>query len=99
MNGSVDVKFDNVNVISKAQGRVNDATVAEINNVWSRPGDNYKTDGAYDQAINTLNTATMYDAPTKTCAVTCHNEKTSTWGESNVSCFYCHADLPETPNP
>jgi predicted CxxxxCH...CXXCH cytochrome family protein len=96
VSGSVDVQFNAVQVRSKAQIRVKDATVPEIDNVWNRPS-GYKVAGAYDEAISALNTGTMYDADSKTCAVTCHNNNASAWGESNVTCFYCHKELPETP--
>jgi predicted CxxxxCH...CXXCH cytochrome family protein len=98
VNGSVDVQFNAINVISKAQIRVNDSTVPEVNDVWSRTnGYKSQVSASYDTAINALNTGTMYDADSKTCTVTCHNSRSSTWGESNVDCFYCHSGLPETP--
>jgi predicted CxxxxCH...CXXCH cytochrome family protein len=100
VSGAVDVQFDEtVTVRSKAQVRVNDTTVPEINDVWNRPGGLYKVAGAYDEGKVALNTAGMYDADSKTCTVTCHNNRSSTWGESNVDCFYCHSGLPETPDP
>ena len=96
VSGAVDVQFEEVGAIrSKAQVRVIDATVPELDNVWTRQA-GYKVAGAYDQGA-ALNTATMYNADSKTCAVTCHNNNSATWGESNVSCFYCHKEMPETP--
>jgi predicted CxxxxCH...CXXCH cytochrome family protein len=96
VSGAVDVQFDQtITIKSKAQVRVLDATVPELDNVWTRQA-GYKVAGAYDQGA-ALNTGTMYDADAKTCAVTCHNNRSSTWGETNVDCFYCHSELPETP--
>jgi predicted CxxxxCH...CXXCH cytochrome family protein len=80
LSGTVDVALNAVNVKSKAQLRDDITTVTELNESWDRTasGVGYKAAGAYDQANNALNTATMYDSASNTCAtVACHNGNTA----------------------
>jgi hypothetical protein len=87
-----------VNVKSKAQLRDDITTVTELNESWDRTasGVGYKAAGAYDEANNALNTATMYNSTSKSCAtVACHNGNTAVWGDTGVSCTYCHSNLPK----
>jgi predicted CxxxxCH...CXXCH cytochrome family protein len=98
LSGTVDVALNAVNVKSKAQLRDEITTVTELNESWDRTasGVGYKAAGAYDQADNALNTATMYNSTSKSCAtVACHNGNTAVWGDSGTSCTYCHSNLPK----
>jgi predicted CxxxxCH...CXXCH cytochrome family protein len=95
VNGQVDVAFDAVSVQSKAQLRDDITTVTELNESWTRQS-GYKAAGSYDAANNALSTATMYDSASTTCStVACHNGNTAVWGDTGVSCTYCHSDLPK----
>jgi predicted CxxxxCH...CXXCH cytochrome family protein len=99
LNGTADVALNAISVKSKAQLRDDITTVAEINESWDRTasGAGYKAAGAYDQARSALSTATMYNSTNNTCsAVACHNGNTAVWGDSGMSCNYCHSYVTET---
>jgi predicted CxxxxCH...CXXCH cytochrome family protein len=90
INGQPDVVFNAAEVLSKAQLRH-----ASIPSQWDRTvsGVGYKEDGAYDQSVNQLTTSSQYDAGTKTCAVSCHNDNPVRWGDTGVDCNSCHTGL------
>jgi predicted CxxxxCH...CXXCH cytochrome family protein len=91
VNGQPDVVFADVLVKSKAQVRDDITTVTELNNNWTRTG-GYKAAGAYDQANNSLNTATWNGT---TCSsIACHNGITTTWS-STLTCTGCHTRVPQ----
>jgi predicted CxxxxCH...CXXCH cytochrome family protein len=97
INGAVDVAFEAINVKSKAQLRDDITTVTELNDNWDRTasGVGYKASGAYDQAKNTLSTATMFDGTYNSCAaVACHNGRSAVWTDTAVECTYCHSNVP-----
>jgi predicted CxxxxCH...CXXCH cytochrome family protein len=86
VNGQPDVAFDAVNARSKAQLR--DASIPAE---WDRSVSAvpYKTDGAFDEAVNALNTDDYTD---QTCTVACHNDQPIQWNDA-VSCNTCHKGL------
>jgi predicted CxxxxCH...CXXCH cytochrome family protein len=96
VNGSVDVALDAISVRSKAQLRDDITTVTELDTNWERTvsGVAYKAAGAFDEAKNALNTATMFDSTTRTCStIACHNGNSINWGAKAFSCDSCHTDL------
>ncbi len=95
VNGQVNVSFQPVSVISKAQMRPSTFTTALYSSAWKR-NVGYKVSGAYDTAKNALNTATMWDSDTKTCSnVSCHNGQSVKWSDNNglTECVSCHSSL------
>ncbi len=86
VNGQVDVVFTSTAIRSKAQVRDSIASVAELNDNWTRMN-GYKGAGSYDAA----KTTPSYSAGN--CTVACHNSKPVSWS-STVTCNSCHADLP-----
>ncbi|MDZ4185548.1 MAG: CxxxxCH/CxxCH domain-containing protein [Desulfuromonadales bacterium] len=103
VNGLVDVKFQNVSVLSRAQLRDPLANAPEVNDNWKRIN-GYKVDAnSHDETWDTqvsnltrpLDTATMYDPGTKNCTVACHNNKDIGWGATTISCSNCHTELPK----
>jgi predicted CxxxxCH...CXXCH cytochrome family protein len=96
LNGTADVELDAIYVKTKAQLRYDITIIAELNENWDRTasGAGYKEAGAYDQAKNALNTATMYNSNFKSCSgIACHNGNSAVWSETGRSCSYCHSDL------
>ncbi len=86
VNGQVEIVFTSVPIRSKAQVRDSIATVAELNNTWTRMN-GYKGAGSYDVA----KTAPNYSSGN--CTVACHNSKPVSWG-ATLTCNSCHTDLP-----
>ncbi|WP_298268789.1 CxxxxCH/CxxCH domain-containing protein [Geobacter sp.] len=87
VNGSVDVKFMTVNIISKAQLRKAPAG-------WTRTG-TYKTSGSFDTYSSSLSGAT-YASGTKTCSnVACHFKQAIKWSGTGgrTTCQSCHTSL------
>ena len=73
VNGTVDVAFQPVTILSKAQMRQSYFAIAAYSSAWKRNG-GYKSNGGHDSAKLPLNTATMWNSGTKTCSnVACHN--------------------------
>ena len=88
LNGSVEVAFRDVKVVTKAQ--IRPASFASYSGVWTRTS--YKVDtGSYDSAKLSLNQAVF--AGDKSCAnVACHNGKTPKWSDK-LTCVSCHSQL------
>jgi predicted CxxxxCH...CXXCH cytochrome family protein len=86
VNGLPDVAFNSGAMRSKAQLR--DASIPAE---WDRgvSGVPYKTDGAFDEAVNALNTDDYTD---QTCTVACHNDQPIQWNDA-ISCTSCHKGL------
>ncbi|MBT1075394.1 CxxxxCH/CxxCH domain c-type cytochrome [Geobacter grbiciae] len=90
VNGTVDVAFKPVAVLSKAQMR--SIYFTSYSGTFKRNG-GYKTSGAYDSAKAALNTATMWDGGSKTCSnVACHNSQSVKWTDNDgaTTCVNCH---------
>jgi len=82
VNGARDVSIANGLIIkSKAQIRSGSVPV-----MWNRVGI-YKEYGSYDY---TTIMSSNWNPATKTCTTACHNNNSTTWGESDVSCITCH---------
>ncbi len=95
VSGQPNVTFAAVVVKSKAEVRVDSATVQPYKTTWKRVG-TYKASGSYDQAVNALNTASMWNQATKTCSnISCHNGQPVTWTSTGgvTSCQSCHPAL------
>ncbi|AJE04791.1 cytochrome C [Geobacter pickeringii] len=95
VNGTVDVAFNPVSVLSKAQVRQKYYITHTYSSAWKRNG-GYKVSGAYDSAKAPLNTATMWNGSTKTCSnIACHMGNSVKWSDNNgaVDCFSCHGSL------
>jgi predicted CxxxxCH...CXXCH cytochrome family protein len=98
VNGLVDISFQSVAVVSKAQLRQSTFTnVTSVSNYWSRNGGtNYKNGAtAFDTAKSALSN-TMWTAG-GTCSTTaCHNGKSVNWyndaGQA-AQCTMCHVNL------
>jgi predicted CxxxxCH...CXXCH cytochrome family protein len=94
VDGTPDIAFQSVSVLSKAQVRDDITTVTELNDNWTRDAVGYKASGAKDTGKNALNTGTMYNSGTRTCStINCHNGNTAVWDATGKSCGYCHKDL------
>ena len=95
VNGTVDVAFQPVTILSKAQMRQSYFAIAAYSSAWKRNG-GYKTNGAHDSAKLPLNTASMWNSGTKTCSnVACHNGQSVKWGDSDgaTDCVSCHTAM------
>ncbi len=98
VNGRVDVSFQNIAIVSKAQLRsVSFSDYTAAGGYWTRNGGatpHYKDGGlAYDTAKSALNTATMWNSTTDTCSnVACHMGKSVVWN-STLTCQGCHSKL------
>jgi len=95
VNGAVDVAFQPVTILSKAQMRPTYFAIAAYSSAWKRNG-GYKSNGGHDSAKAPLNTATMWDNSTKTCSnVACHNGQSVKWGDSDgaTDCVSCHTAM------
>lgn len=95
VNGTVEIAFQPVNIKSKAQMRTASFNQSPYSSVWKR-NVGYKTNGAYDSAKGALNSSTMWNSSTKTCAnVACHNGQSVNWSDNNgvTSCVSCHTAL------
>lgn len=95
INGTVDVAFQPVTILSKAQMRQSYFAIAAYSSAWKRNG-GYKSNGGHDSAKAPLNIATMWDSSTKTCSnVACHNGQSVKWGDSDgvTSCVSCHTAM------
>jgi predicted CxxxxCH...CXXCH cytochrome family protein len=98
LNGTADVELDAIYVKTKAQIRYDITTIAELGENWDRTASavGYKEAGAFDQAKNALNTATMYNSNFKSCSgIACHNGNSAVWSDTGRNCSYCHSDLTE----
>ncbi|KAF0220976.1 MAG: cytochrome C family, partial [Geobacteraceae bacterium] len=97
VNGKVDVSFQNVQIVSKAQLRKTSFdSYTAAGGYWTRNGGatpHYKDGGlAYDTAKAALNTSTMWNAGA--CSnIACHMGKTVNWNDTTVSCQSCHSKL------
>ncbi|MRR52333.1 MAG: CxxxxCH/CxxCH domain-containing protein, partial [Rhodocyclaceae bacterium] len=95
VNGLVNVDFQPVSMLSKAQVRQKYYVTHAYSSVWKRNG-GYKVSGAYDSAKAPFNTATMWDGATKTCSnIACHMGNSVKWTDNNgaTECFSCHGSL------
>ena len=95
VNGTVDIAFQPVNVLSKAQMRTASFNQSAYSSAWKR-NVGYKKNGAYDSAKSALNTASMWDSSTKTCSnIACHNGQSVKWNDNNgaTDCISCHTAL------
>lgn len=88
LNGSVEVAFKDVKVVTRAQ--ISPAGFSKYSGVWARTS--YKVDASsYDTAKLSLNQAAF--AGDKSCSnVACHNGGTPKWSD-RLSCVSCHAAL------
>lgn len=105
INGSPDVQFADVSVLSRAQLRDPLSNVPDVAAAWKRQ-DGYKSQAvgvtSYDETWNwdanlarKLDTNTMYEPSTKNCTVACHNNVQIGWGSTTISCSNCHTQLPK----
>ncbi|MHC4463938.1 MAG: CxxxxCH/CxxCH domain c-type cytochrome, partial [Planctomycetota bacterium] len=93
VNGTPDIAFANVTVLSKAQVRDDITTVPELNTNWTR-NNNYKAGAtSHDSSNSTLSVGAAYGAGSCT-GVACHNGNQIEWGAPNVTCNSCHTELP-----
>jgi predicted CxxxxCH...CXXCH cytochrome family protein len=95
VNGMVDIAFQPVSILSKAQIRPASFNMSPYSSAWKR-NVGYKVNGAYDSAKGALNTATMWNGSTKTCSnVACHNRQSVKWGDNDgaTACISCHTAL------
>jgi len=95
VNGLVNVAFQPVAVISKAQVRQKYYVTHAYSSVWKR-NVGYKVSGSHDVAKRPLDTATMWDASTKTCSnVACHMGNSVKWTDNDgaTECISCHGSL------
>jgi trimeric autotransporter adhesin len=90
LNGTVDVAFKDIRIVTKAQ--IRPASFGSYSAVWTRTGSTYKVDaGSFDTARLSLNQATF--AGDKSCAnVACHNGGTPKWSDK-LTCVSCHSQL------
>jgi predicted CxxxxCH...CXXCH cytochrome family protein len=90
LNGSVDVVFKDVKIVTKAQ--IRPSSFGSYSAVWTRTGSAYKVDaGSFDTAKLSLNQATF--GGDKSCAnVACHNGGTPKWSD-RLTCVSCHSQL------
>jgi predicted CxxxxCH...CXXCH cytochrome family protein len=113
VNGVADVVFAKENVRSKAQVRDDLFDIPELSENWNRIGGYKANDGSsYDEQPDTLyNMASLHggwDAPTKTCQISCHLWETgrvdkypahwidnSIHGAQPIMCIDCHTRLPK----
>ena len=95
VNGLVNVVFKPTSILSKAQMRPASFTTAPYSSAWNRNA-GYKGSGSYDSAKTTLDTAAMWDGPSKTCSnIACHNGQSVRWTDNNgvTTCVSCHTSL------
>lgn len=95
VNGAVDIAFQPVSILSKAQMRMASFNQSLYSSVWKR-NVGYKASGAYDSAKGALNTATMWNGTTKTCTnIACHNGQSVKWSDTSgtTDCISCHNAL------
>ncbi len=90
LNGSVNVSFKDVKIITKAQ--IAPASFGTYSAYWTRSGSSYKVGtGSFDTARSSLNQATF--GGDKSCAnVVCHNGGTPKWSDK-LHCVNCHSAL------
>lgn len=90
LNGTVNVAFKDVKIITKAQ--IEPASFGVYSTCWTRTGSSYKVGaGSFDTARSSLNQATF--AGDKSCAnVACHNGGTPKWSDK-LHCVSCHSAL------
>jgi predicted CxxxxCH...CXXCH cytochrome family protein len=96
VNGRLDISLAPVQIKSKAQIRpVSFADYSAAGGYWNRNSGNYKNGpAAYDTAKTALNTGTMWNGITKTCAnIACHMAKPVTWNAGRLACNACHSRL------
>ena len=95
VNGSINVAFANISVVSKAQ--LESASFAAYSaNYWSRNGGNYKNGaGAYDVSKVTLRNGASYDGTGGCSNVACHMGQAVNWSNTNSPsyCALCHTSL------
>jgi predicted CxxxxCH...CXXCH cytochrome family protein len=89
LNGSVDVVFKGINLVTKAQ--VRPASFAKYSGVWARTS--YKAGaGSFDTAKLSLSQG-GWDGNGKNCSnVACHNAGMPNWN-AKLSCVDCHSGL------
>lgn len=95
VNGAVDITFQPVNILSKAQMRPGSFKQSLYSSVWNRNA-GYKSSGAFDSAKGALNTGAMWDNTTKTCSnIACHNGQSVKWNDNDgiTDCVSCHAAM------
>ena len=90
INGTPDVSFGGFSVKSKSQLRDSIASVAELNNSWTRTN-GYKAASSFDASKRTP----AYTGGT--CStVDCHNGNPVSWSTAGpLSCGACHTALPQ----
>jgi len=90
LNGSIEVAFKDVKVVTKAQ--ISPSSFGKYSTVWTRTGSSYKVDaGSFDIAKTSLNQAVF--GGDKSCSnVACHNGGIPKWSE-HLSCVSCHSAL------
>ncbi len=95
VNGSVNVVFANISVISKAQ--LAPASFAAYSAVyWSRNAGNYKSGAdAFDVSKMTLRNGALYDNAGGCSNVACHVGKAVNWSNTNAPsyCALCHTSI------
>ena len=95
VNGTADIAFKPVNILSKAQMRGASFNMSLYSSAWKR-NVGYKANGAYDSAKGALDTSSMWNSTTKTCSnVACHNGQSVKWSDNDgaTSCVSCHTSL------
>ena len=95
VDGTVNIAFQPVNILSKAQVRNQSLVIHPYSSAWIRNA-GYKQDGSYDSAKAALNTATMWNGTTKTCSnIACHNGLNVKWSDTGgtTTCVSCHPAL------
>ena len=95
VNGIVNVEFQPVSMLSRAQVRQKYFITHAYSSVWKRNA-GYKLSGSHDSAKSAFDTATMWDTTTKTCSnIACHNGNSVKWTDNDgvTGCISCHSSL------
>jgi len=88
LNGSVDVVFQDIKVVSKAQ--IKPASFGKYSSVWTRS--TYKVDaGSFDTAKLSLAQG-VYNADKSCSNMACHNGAAPKWSD-RLTCISCHSAL------
>ncbi|MBJ6725717.1 CxxxxCH/CxxCH domain c-type cytochrome [Geomesophilobacter sediminis] len=89
LNGTLEVAFKGINMVSKAQ--VRPLSFGQYSSIWTRT--TYKAGaGSYDFSKQPLSSAS-FDATGKNCSnVACHNGKSPNWN-AKLTCVDCHSTL------
>jgi predicted CxxxxCH...CXXCH cytochrome family protein len=89
VNGVVNVGFDAVNAVSRAQ--ISPASFNAYSTIWTRTN-GYKVDAtSVDVSKNLLSAGSFAGGTCSTIA--CHNNGTPAWGGGKLSCVDCHSKL------